>query len=73
MKSVFSKSTSKLPTTAKGKTLKEIEADLEAKGGNEDLDDPIAPSEVGGMASTVQGGASTVPWKTVVSDEKPSR
>ena len=71
MKSVFSKSTSKLPTTTKGKTLKEIEAELEAKGGNEDLDDPTAPSDVG--ASSHQGGASTVPWKTFVSDEKPSR
>ena len=70
MKSVFSKSTPKLPTSSKGKTLKEIEADLEAKGGNDDLEDPISTSEVGGVS---QGGASTVPWKTVVSDEKPSR
>ena len=68
MKSVFSKSTPKLPTTSKGKTLKEIEADLEAKGGNDDPE--LDPSEVGGAS---QGGASTIPWKTVVSDEKPSR
>ena len=49
---------------AKGKkTLKEIEADLEAKEGNEDLDDP-SPS---------LGGESTAPWKTIVSDDIPIR
>ena len=71
MKSVFSKSTPKLPTASKGKTLKEIEADLEARGDHNDLDDPnLDPSEVGAPSL---GGASTVPWKTVVSDEKPAR
>ena len=44
------------------KTLKEIEADLEAKTGNEDLDDPN-PSQ------DEIGGESAAPWKTIVSDD----
>ena len=42
--------------------VKEIEADLEAKTGNEDLDDPIPSHDE-------LGGESTAPWKTIVSDD----
>ena len=60
---MFSKSAKSEP---KGKkTLKEIEADLEAKSGNEDLDDP--------PQSIVIGGESSAPWKTIVSDDVPVR
>jgi hypothetical protein len=48
------------------KTLKEIEADLESKTGNEDLDDPIPTPDV-------IGGESKAPWKTMVSDDVPAR
>ena len=52
----------KSPKMEGKKTLKEIEADLEAKTGNEDLDDPIPSHDE-------LGGESTAPWKTIVSDD----
>ena len=60
MKSVFSKSP-KLDPKGK-KTLKEIEAELEAKTGADDPDNPY-PSMVS------EGGSSTAPWKTVVAED----
>ena len=60
---MFSKSDPNIQTSGK-KTLKEIEAELEAKSGRDDLDD--APPSVG------EGeGSSTTPWKTIVSEDAP--
>ena len=62
---MFSKSPKSVP---KGKkTLKEIEAELEAKAESNDLD------EVDGGPPSMSDGASTVPWKTVPADDIPMR